>query len=240
MKIRTLLVDDEPHAIEIIERYLANFPDFEIIDRCGDAIRAFQILQQKKIDLIFLDIKMPGLSGTDLIKSLKNPPKVIFTTAYSEYAVDGFELNAIDYLLKPVSFDRFLKAMDKAMTHFGNQNTVALIDKPRDIVKDRLIYIRVERKMVKINVNEICWIESIKDYVKVVLLDKTYVSKHKISLLEELLPEEQFCRIHRSFIISVPKVERYNAYAVEMLGKELPIGRNYKQQTQRCLRDVSA
>ena len=238
MKIRTLIVDDEPHAIEVIERYLQHFSDIELVTKCPDAIKAFQVLQQKSIDLVFLDIKMPGLNGTDLIKSLKSPPKVIFTTAYSEYAIDGFELNAIDYLLKPIPFDRFLKSMDKVLAHFGNNKQIVLSERQSLASTEKFLYLKVDRKMMKINVKEICWVESIKDYVKVVLPDKVLISKQKISLLEELLPEEQFCRIHRSFIVSISKVESYYAYAVEILGKELPIGRNYKQNVQKSFRDT--
>ncbi len=237
MKIRTIIVDDEPHAIEVIARYLESFPEIEVLATCSDAIKAFQVLQQKKVDLMFLDVKMPGLKGTDLLRSLKQPPKVIFTTAYSEYAVEGFELDAMDYLLKPVSFDRFLKAMDKVFKHFGSNTQIQLTEKPAVSGVEQFIYLKVERKMVKVNVNDICWIESIKDYVKVVLADKTLVSKQKISLLEELLPEGQFCRIHRSFIISIDKVESYYSYSVEILGKELPVGRNYKQQVQKCFKE---
>ncbi|KQC02486.1 LytTR family DNA-binding domain-containing protein [Pedobacter sp. Hv1] len=238
MKIKTLIVDDEPHALEVIENYLQHFSDIELVAKCPDGIKAFQILQQKSIDLVFLDIKMPGLNGTDLIKSLKSPPKVIFTTAYSEYAVDGFELNAIDYLLKPIPFDRFLKSMDKVLAHFGNNKQIVLSEKQSLANTEKFLYLKVDRKMMKINVNEICWIESIKDYVKVVLSDRVLISKQKIGLLEELLPEEQFCRIHRSFIISIAKVESYYAYAVEILGRELPIGRNYKQNVQKSFRDT--
>lgn len=238
MKIRALIVDDEPYAIEIIANYLQNFADIEIVDKCPDAIKAFQVLQQKPIDLIFLDVKMPGLTGVDLVKSLKNPPQVIFTTAYSEYAVDGFELNALDYLVKPIPFDRFLKAMDKVLKHFGSQKKIVVAEKQSNAGADKFLYLKVDRKMVKINVNEVCWIESVKDYVKVVLADKVYISKQKISLLEELLPEDKFCRIHRSFIIAIDKVESYYAYAVEILGRELPIGRNYKQNAQRYLNDL--
>lgn len=237
MKIKTLIVDDEPHALEVIARYLENFTDVELVAKCPDAIKAFQVLQQKSIDLIFLDIKMPGLNGTDLIKSLKNPPKVIFTTAYSEYAVDGFELNAIDYLLKPIPFDRFLKSMDKVLAHFGNKSQLVVSDRPSLTHTEKFLYLKVERKMMKINVNEICWVESIKDYVKVVLPDKVLITKQKISLLEALLPDEQFCRIHRSFIVAIAKVESYYAYAVEISGKELPIGRNYRQNVQKSFKD---
>ena len=236
MKIRTVIVDDEPLAIEVIETYLKNFSDIEIIAKCGDGIQAFNILQQKKADLMFLDVKMPGLNGTELLKSLKNPPKVIFTTAYHDYAVEGFELNALDYLLKPVSFDRFLEAMEKVYEHFGftaRQNIQTGIMPARN--QDIFLYLKVERKMVKVDVKDILWIESQKDYIKVVLTDRELISKQKISILEELLPEEEFLRIHRSFIISVNKIESFNSSKIEIGSKELPIGRNYKNDCQRRL-----
>ena len=236
MKIRTVIVDDEPLAIEVIETYLKNFSDIEIIAKCGDGIQAFNTLQQKKADLMFLDVKMPGLTGTELLKSLKNPPKVIFTTAYHDYAVEGFELNALDYLLKPVSFDRFLKAMEKVYEHFGftarqNIQTGTMPARNQDI----FLYLKVDRKMVKVDVKDILWIESQKDYIKVVLSDKELISKQKISILEELLPEDEFLRIHRSFIISMNKIESFNSSKIEIDGKELPIGRNYKNDCQRRL-----
>ncbi|MDP2415270.1 LytTR family DNA-binding domain-containing protein [Daejeonella sp.] len=236
MKIRTVIVDDEPLAIEVIETYLKNFSDIEIIAKCGDGIQAFNILQQKKADLMFLDVKMPGLNGTELLKSLKNPPKVIFTTAYHDYAVEGFELNALDYLLKPVSFDRFLKAMEKVYEHFGftaRQNIQTGIIPARN--QDIFLYLKVDRRMVKVDVKDILWIESQKDYIKVVLSDKELISKQKISILEELLPEEEFLRIHRSFIIAVNKIESFNSSKIEIGAKELPIGRNYKNDCQRRL-----
>ena len=232
-------MDDEPHAIEVIESYLKNFTDIEITAQCGDGIQAFQTLQQKKIDLMFLDIKMPGLNGNDLLKSLKNPPKVIFTTAYNDYAVEGFELNALDYLLKPVSFDRFLKAMDKVFGHFGlNNRDLSLSANESRRNKDIFLYLKVERKMVKVDVKDILWIESLKDYIKVVLRDRIHISKQKISILEELLPDEGFLRIHRSFIVSIPMIESFNSQIIEISGKELPIGRNYKNDCQRRLKVV--
>ena len=239
MKLKTILVDDEPHAIEVLVKYLENFSEIEVVAKCGNAIQAFQTLQQQKVDLMFLDIKMPGLKGTDLLRSLKNPPKVIFTTAYQDYAVEGFDLNAIDYLLKPVPFDRFLRAMDKVFTIFevgSRQRGIA--EKPVLTNKDVFLYLKVDRKMVKVNVNEIFWIESLRDYIKVVLKDKVLISKQKISMLEELLPEDDFIRIHRSFIVSVPKIEGYHSHAVDIAGKELPIGRNYKSDCQRRFKMV--
>lgn len=232
-----MIVDDEPHAIEVIESYLKNFTDIEIVAKCNDGIQAFQALQQKKIDLMFLDVKMPGLNGNDLMKSLKNPPKVIFTTAYQDYAVEGFELNALDYLLKPISFDRFLKAMDKVYDLFGvNHGQIALSESAPLRNQDIFLYLKVDRKMVKVDVKDILWIESLKDYIKVVLKDKTHISKQKISILEELLPEDHFLRIHRSYIVSVPMIESFNTQTVEIDGNEIPIGRNYKNECLRRLK----
>jgi DNA-binding LytR/AlgR family response regulator len=236
MKIKAVVVDDEPHAIDIIVRYLAHFPEVELIETCKDGMSAFHTLQRKGVDLIFLDVKMPGINGVELLKSLKNPPKVVFTTAFTEYAVEGFELDAVDYLVKPISFNRFLKAMDKVLSAMGAKKQAAIFPEStygNDI--NRFLYLKVDRKTVKVNVKDIYWIESIRDYVKVILIDKVLISKQKISILEELLPEDQFCRIHKSFIVSTSKVESYYAHAVEILGKELPIGRNYKQQALKCL-----
>ena len=234
MKLKTILVDDEPHALEVLVNYLQNFNEIEILAQCQNAIQAFQVLQQNKVDLMFLDIKMPGLTGTELLRSLKNPPKVIFTTAYQDYAVEGFDLNAVDYLLKPIPFDRFLKAIDKAFTFFDVNNRQAAVTEKAPVTnKEVFLYLKVDRKMVKVNVNDIYWIESIRDYIKVILKDKVLISKQKISLLEELLPEDDFIRIHRSFIVSLGKIEGYHSYAVDIAGKELPIGRNYKADCQR-------
>jgi len=237
MKIKTLIVDDEPHAIEVIEKYVENFSEIELVAKCSTAIQAFQLLQQHKIDLIFLDVKMPGLTGTDLVRSLKNPPKVIFTTAYQNYALEGFDLNAVDYLLKPIPFDRFLKAMDKVFDLYKvNHNKINIAQQPAEQKSDVFLYLRVDRKMVKVNVGDIYWVESLKDYIKVVLKDKVLISKQKISLLEELLPEDKFVRIHRSFIVSMDKIEGYHSYSIDVLGKELPIGRNYKAECHKRLK----
>jgi len=238
MNIRALIVDDEPHAIEVIEKYIGNFKEIELVAKCNNAIQAFQILQKDPIDLLFLDIKMPGLLGTELVRTLKNPPKVIFTTAFQDYALEGFDLNAVDYLLKPISFDRFLRAIDKIFNGSKplTQHVHAVV--PQFEAKtENFIYLRVDRKTVKINVNDIYWIESLKDYIKVVLADKTLISKQKISVVAELLPDDLFLRIHRSFIVAVNKIESYHSYAIDVLGKELPIGRNYKEECRRRLRN---
>lgn len=234
MKTRVLIVDDEPYAIGIIEGYLAKFSEMELVGKCGDAIQAFQLLQQKPVDLMFLDIQMPGIKGTDLLRSLKNPPKVIFTTAYSEYALEGFELNAVDYLLKPIPFERFMRAIDKV---YQMQDHKAIVTHEAPVGdRESFIYLKVERKTVKININDILWIESLRDYVKVITKEQTYVSKQKISLLEEMLPDNKFIRIHRSFLIALGKIDSFYSYRLDIDGHELPIGRNYKQEVQKRLK----
>lgn len=236
MKIRTLIVDDEPHAIEVLEKYMAQFNQMELVGKCADAIQAFQLLQQKTIDLMFLDIQMPGIKGTDLLRSLKNPPKVIFTTAHSEYALEGFELNAVDYLLKPISFERFLRAVDKIYQLTENKSRPVVTHETMMNDHETFIYLKVERKTIKVNVNDILWIESLRDYVKVVTKDHTYITRQKISILEEMLPENKFVRIHRSFMVALAKIDSFYSYSIEIAGHELPIGRNYKQDVQKKLK----
>ena len=231
MKIRTLIVDDEPHAIEIIRKYAEQIPALEIIGSCYNAIEAFHIIQQKAVDLLFLDVKMPGLSGTDLARSLKHPPKIVFTTAYQEYAVEGFDLNAVDYLMKPIAFDRFLRAVDKvlALERAEQPATQALpASTAQTTPADHYLYLRIERRLVKLNTNEIQWIESVRDYVKVVTDSKVHTTKQKISITEDLLPSGEFMRIHRSYIVPLNRIESYHPNYVVINGNNIPIGRNYK------------
>ncbi|SEW51837.1 LytR/AlgR family response regulator transcription factor [Chitinophaga arvensicola] len=231
MVIRTLIVDDEPHAIDILKKYSANIPEIEIVDTCNNALKAFQTIQNSKIDLVFLDIKMPRLSGTDLVRSLKKPPMIIFTTAYQEYAIDGFDLNAIDYLLKPIPLKRFLQAIDKVM-HFlngdKNDQPVAVSETIMKQPANHFLYLRIERRLIKVNTKDILWIESVKDYIKVITAEKTFYTKQKISVAEKLLPVGDFLRIHRSFIIPVDKIESYNPNYIVIKEEKIPIGRNYK------------
>ena len=236
MKMRVLIVDDEPHAMEVLEKYLSQFNQMELVGKCADAIQAFQLLQQKQVDLMFLDIKMPGIKGTDLLRSLKNPPKVIFTTAYSEYALEGFELNAVDYLLKPISFERFLRAVDKIYQLTENKTKTIITHEAPVSDHETFIYLKVDRKTTKVNVNDILWIESLRDYVKVVVKDQVYITRQKISVLEEMLPENKFVRIHRSFMVALAKIDSFYSQTVEVSGHELPIGRNYKHEVQKKLK----
>jgi DNA-binding LytR/AlgR family response regulator len=226
--VRCLVVDDEPMARDVLRRYIEKVPGLEIAAECSNAIDALLFLQDSMVDLIFLDIRMPELLGTEFVKSLRNPPKIIFTTAYKEYALDGFELDAVDYLLKPVRFERFLKALNKAFPRKeegAGQHTIPLVEKKNTA---DFIYLRVDRKLVKIILSDILYIESARDYVKVVTKDKNYITRQTISSIEAMLSGHEFVRIHRSYIIAVSKIKSFTNEQVEIGDKELPIGKFYK------------
>src|SRR5688572_9767930 len=177
-KIICLAVDDEPPSLEVLKKFITSVHSLELAGTCSDAIEAINFLQSKPVDLIFLDIKMPELLGTDFIKTLKNPPKVIFTTAYRKFAIEGFELDAVDYLLKPVSFERFLKAVNKAM-ELPHQQAATVVSRDQKVLQvPESIYFRSDRKMVKVAMDEILYVESLKDYIKVVTKNRTIVTKH--------------------------------------------------------------
>ncbi|WP_028786321.1 LytR/AlgR family response regulator transcription factor [Terrimonas ferruginea] len=229
--LRTLIIDDEPHAIEVIKKYAAQIPEIQLQGTYANAVTAFQELRKNETDLIFLDINMPGLSGTELVRSLQNPPLVIFTTAHQEHAVEGFELNAVDYLLKPISFDRFLRAVDKVMNLHKLQSITQPVTSPATTATAQpfYLYVRIDRQLIKLDTEEICWIESDKDYIKIFTPTQTYMTKQKISAMENLLPIQAFLRVHRSFIVPLNKVTGYNPNYLMVNNTKIPIGRNYKQ-----------
>ena len=231
--IRCLIVDDEPPAREIIRRYIEQVTSLKLAGECANAIQAFTLLQQQPVDLVFLDIRMPQLNGNDFLKTLKNPPKVIFTTAYSEYAVEGFELDAVDYLLKPVPFDRFLKAVNKAF-----QLTTAKHDMSPVVAEarnDSFVYFRADRKMVKVVLDDILYIESMKDYIKVVTKGRTIITKQSISSVEAMLPEKEFIRTHRSFIVSLDKIKSFTSELIDIAATEVPVGKLYRNAVMKVL-----
>jgi len=228
--MKCIIVDDEPLAIEIVESYVSRVEQLELAGTFRNAIAAFTFLQQNPVELIFLDIQMPKLSGIDFLKSLKSPPRVIFTTAFRDYALDGFELEVVDYLLKPISFERFLKAVAKVM--HVTQTPNAKIQEPAG---ENYVFFKVDKKMVKTKMNDILYIESIKDYVKVRTTEKEIITQQKISYLEESLPKDQFLRIHRSFIINRERIDAYSATDVEIGKHHVPIGRNYKNDVIKAL-----
>jgi DNA-binding LytR/AlgR family response regulator len=234
MKLRCLLIDDEPPALKVLSRYISEISGLEIVGQCHNAIEALEVLGQQQVDVIFLDIKMPRIIGTAFFKSLAHPPKVIFVTAYREYAVDGFELDAVDYLVKPVSFERFLKAITKLNKLIGTQFPAT--DNTTRTRPEAFVYLKVDKDMKKVFVNDITYIESWKDYVKVFLTDNRYLLvKQSISSMENLFSDYKFLRVHRSYMVSVDNISAYNGIAVQLGKIEVPIGRLYKQMVMERL-----
>jgi DNA-binding LytR/AlgR family response regulator len=233
-KLRCLLVDDEPPALEILRTYIDATPMLEVAGECHHAMAAFDFIQKHKVDLIFLDINMPQLTGTDFLRALPLPPPVIFTTAHRDFAVEGFELGAVDYLLKPYSLNRFLLAVHRAI--HPDQKTQTIPVKESVVVEnERFVYVRADRKMVKIMVDEIRYIESLKDYVRIFLPDKQVITKQTITSVQEMLPEHGFMRIHRSYIVAVKKIDSYTPTSVFIGKAELPIGPLYKHEIGKRL-----
>ncbi|MBU8891211.1 MAG: response regulator [Bacteroidales bacterium] len=234
-KTKCIIVDDEPLAIEVIENHLSKFDDFEIVAKCSNAVSAFEIIRKTHVDLIFLDIQMPKITGVDFLKSLRNSPKVIFTTAYRDYAIEAYELDVVDYLLKPISFERFLKAINKFYEVSGrdlnifNQNGSVSID------QDQYTYIKADKKLHKVFLKDIIYIEALKDYVKIICKKKSLITKHPISTFEEKLPQEYFIRIHRSYIINFALIEAFNSTEIDIHDRQLPIGRSYKNHVLKVL-----
>jgi DNA-binding LytR/AlgR family response regulator len=237
MKIRCLIIDDEPLALRLVSTYCAQVPELEIVATCSSAIDAFSVLRQHRIDLMFLDIKMPLLLGTDFIRSLSDPPKVILITAYREYALDGYELDIVDYLLKPVSFARFMKAVEKAGRHLSNEWSFTESSGENNGSKDPFLYFRINKEMVKVLVNDILFLESRKEYVMLYLEgDRTLLVKQSISSLEKLLSPHRFVRVHRSYMVMREKVHSFNATQIRIGSHNIPIGRLYKGRVEEVLK----
>jgi two-component system LytT family response regulator len=230
--IRCLVVDDEPPAREIISRYINSVATLQLTGECANALEAFSALQKHAVDLLFLDIRMPQLNGNDFLKTLKNPPKVIFTTAHHEYALEGYELDVADYLMKPVPFDRFLKAVNKA---YPAGPSLMPTETNRSLNNDAFVYFRVDRKMVKVMLGDVLYIESMKDYVKIFTGEGTLITKQSISSLEEMLPESDFVRVHRSYIVSLKKIKSFTSELMEVSNTTIPIGKLYRNEILKKL-----
>jgi DNA-binding LytR/AlgR family response regulator len=234
-KINCIIVDDEPIAREILEFYLKKIPNIYLVKSCKNAKESLEIISNSKIDLILLDINMPEISGLTLAKVIDKKIKVIFTTAYREYAVDGFDIQAVDYLLKPISYDRFLQAINKL---FDILNPKISSNKTKTIWEESendFIFVRSDRKMVKIKFDEILYIESLSDYIKIYTKKKTLVTRETISNMKAKLPNSKFLRIHRSFIISIEEISIYTYEFVKINTKLLPISRTYKENVLQVL-----
>ncbi|MDN3550238.1 LytR/AlgR family response regulator transcription factor [Mucilaginibacter aquaedulcis] len=234
-KFRCLIVDDEPPAREVLRRYISQIPILELCGEFGNAMQALIFLKQQQVDLLFLDIQMPQLSGIDLIGTLKHLPKIVLTTAFDQYAVQAFELDVTDYLVKPIQFDRFLKAVMKALPEHEPLAPVQPALTGAEPISPSFLYFRADRKMVKVFLKEILYIESLKDYVKIHTTRGTVVTKHAMTALEAMLPEESFIRVHRSFIVALDKIDSYTKEEIGIQKKFIPIGKIYRQQVLKDL-----
>lgn len=233
--IKSLIVDDESLAAKVIETYLEPLTEFEIVGVLPTAIDAYNFLSNNEVDLIFLDINMPSLSGLDFLKSLKEPPMVIITTAYREYAIEGFDLDVIDYLVKPIPLPRFLHALDKVKNNLTTPESTSSIDDHENISTDKHVLLKVDKKILRIELENIFYIESLKDYIRVKTKIGDFITHQTLTAITNLLPSNNFIRIHRSYTIALNKVDALNGNAVEINNNLLPIGRNYLSEVKEII-----
>ncbi len=233
--INAIIVDDEPLALDVLETYISQLSEINLVARCENALEANEILKIHDVDLMFLDIQMPQLTGTDFLKTLTHPPLVIFTTAYANYAVEGFELNAIDYLLKPISLERFMKATNKAITQVALQNKD--VGSEGNTVPEEeadFIFVKSDKRLVKIKFLDILYVEGLKDYVIIRCPDSRVITLQTMKSLESKLPSDIFKRIHRSYIVNIHQIKAVMGNMIEVIekgqAKHLPIGKNYREE----------
>lgn len=221
-----IIVDDEPLARDILETYVTQISYLTLVKSCKNAFEALAALQEQTIDIVFIDIQMPDISGVKFIETLTNPPLVIFTTAYSHYALNGFELNAVDYLLKPISLERFLKATQKAKDLFDLKH----VKKPIVENENEFIFVKADYQTIKINYKDILYIEGLKDYVKIYTTKKMIMTLLNIKNILEKLPDSQFIRIHKSYIVSIAAIEKIDRNRIVFGEKRIPIGDSFKDE----------
>ncbi|MDX2068502.1 MAG: response regulator [Haliscomenobacter sp.] len=229
MTYKCYILDDEPLALNVIEQHLSKFEQFEVCGKSTEPLQALGQIKALQPDLLFLDIQMPELTGLDLIESIQNKPAIIITTAYREYAVEGFELNVLDYLVKPIPFKRFIKAIDKFLEQKIHKPAAEISPVPPTLIEATFLLIKAERKTIKVAIEDILYVEGVKDYVKIVLRGQKIMTKTSIGNFFNELPSDRFVRIHKSFVVAIDKIEAYTAHDVEIQKMELPIGRMYKE-----------
>lgn len=233
MKTRCIIVDDEPLARRVLQKYIASLPSLELVKECGSAPEAAAFLHQHTVDLMFLDIKMPELTGLDFLKTLTNPPGVIITTAYSEYALEGYEYSVIDYLLKPISFERFLKAVNKVIDRKDTAKS-----RPPDAPADRpanFIFLKSDKVRHKVLFSEIRYIEGCGNYIKVYTDDKMLIVPERMTAMETVLPKALFLRVHKSYIVSLKRIQQVTENKLKVGDKMIPIGNVYKMKVNQIM-----
>lgn len=229
--INCLIVEDEPLATELLKSYIEKVPDLSLAASCDSAVDAFGVLQRQSIQLMFLDIQMPRLTGLELLKTLQHPPPVILTTAYRDYAVESYDYDVLDYLVKPIQFDRFLKAIGK---YYQRLSALTPVSQPvSDAFEQAYLFFRVDREQQKVWLKDILYIEGMGDYVKIFTSSGSIVTYERLSYLEEKLPEEHFLRVHKSYIICADKMQSFSGAVVKVGGKKIPVGRMYKDRLDR-------
>lgn len=229
---RCLIVEDEPIAAEVLEDYIRQVPFLDLKGICSDAFYALDILQKNDIHLIFLDIHLPKLKGLEFLKTLRDPPLVIITSAYQDYALQGYELNVVDYLLKPIEFSRFLMAVNKLRQKDESKPYLPSLELPAD---NPHLFFNVNKKLVKIYIQDILYAESLREYVRISTREKSILTKIQLGDLEGMLGKTLFLRVHRSFIVSKSKIESFSPTEIEINKKQIPVGRNYKELVQQAL-----
>lgn len=221
-----IAVDDEPLALDIIEAYVTKHPELTLVARCNNAAEASEVLKKHKVDLMFLDIQMPEITGLSFVKSLEHKPLFMFTTAYPDYALEGFELDAIDYLLKPIAYDRFEKGVEKALEYYKIKQN---LDVAESDLENEHFFVKANQKLIKLSYSEIYYVEAFADYVKIFLADKKIVTLQTMKNMERKLPPEMFSRVHRSFIVNRKHVASFSTSVCEVNDVKIPIGKNYKE-----------
>jgi DNA-binding LytR/AlgR family response regulator len=235
MKIKCLLVDDEPLALDALESLIQKIPELEIINKCQNAVEALQVIHTSKIDLLLLDIQMPELTGIEMLKSLAHPPKVIFTTAYREYAIEAFELDVIDYLVKPVSLERLIRSINRYHDRISQKSTPQL---PEKKLSGKTITIYSDKKNYRVNTSSILYIEGLKDYTRIHTDNGRLITRKTLKNLEEILPDGDFIRVHRSFIVPFPRLDSWTTYSVIIKDNEIPVGRTYRKTIMKLLENI--
>ncbi|WP_316633836.1 LytTR family DNA-binding domain-containing protein [uncultured Flavobacterium sp.] len=228
MKIKCVLIDDEPLAIKVLQNYFANFTDFEVIGTFNNSLEALDFINSTSVDAVFLDINMPMMTGFELISLIESKTKVIITTAFREFAAESYDLDVLDYLVKPIPLPRFIKCINKITTEFNLKNNI----KVETTKGDSHIFIKVDKKMMKINIEEILFVEGMKEYIKVVTPDKTYITHKSLTSLSEELPADRFLRIHKSYVIALNKVKSIEGNRIQIQSYTIPIGRNYSKEVK--------